>query len=71
MPARHNEWGQVSDAQARASAKYQKDHIQQITVKLNTATDKDIIRYLWGVPNKQGLIKRLLREEIERTRKTE
>lgn len=68
MPARHNEWGNVSDSQRRASDKYQKEHITQVTVKLNTRTDQDIIRFLWGIHNKQGLIKRLLRDEIGRTR---
>lgn len=40
-----------------------------MTVKLNVRTDMDIIRFLWTVPNKQGLIKRLLREEMERKSK--
>ena len=66
MSARHDEWGQVAQSQRRASSRYQKENIQQMTVKLNVKTDMDIIRFLWGVPNKQGLIKRLLREEIER-----
>lgn len=66
MPARHDEWDQVAQSQRRAASRYQKENIQQMTVKLNVRTDMDIIRFLWTVPNKQGLIKRLLREEIER-----
>lgn len=69
MPARHDEWDQVAESQLRASRKYQEKNIKQITVKLNTKTDLDIIRYLWSIDNKQGLIKRLLREEIEKEKK--
>ena len=66
MPARHNEWDMVSESQAKASAKYQKEYITQVNIKLNVRTDKDIISFLWGVPNVQGLIKQLLRDEISR-----
>ncbi len=64
MSTRHNDWGMVPDSQRKASDKYIKQNIQQFTVKLNVKTDMDIIRFLWSVPNKQGLIKQLLREEI-------
>lgn len=66
MPARHDEWDRVTESQLRANKKYQDEHITQINVRLNTRTDKDIISFLWGVNNKQGLVKRLLREEIAR-----
>lgn len=66
MPARHNEWDEVSDSQKKAAKKYQDAHIQQFSLKLNTRTDMDIIRFLWHVSNKNGLMKRLLREEMAR-----
>ena len=66
MPARHDEWGMIPESQKKAADKYQKQNIQQLIVKLNIKTDADIIRFLWSVSNKQGLIKRLLREEMER-----
>ena len=66
MPARHNEWGAVSDSQRKASDKYEAAHIQRHTIKLNTRTDRDIIRHLWGINNKQGYIKHLIREDIKR-----
>lgn len=40
-------------------------HTRQIRLKLNLNTDADIIEYLDLVDNKQGLIKRLLREHIK------
>ena len=66
MAARHDEWDMVSASQRKAADKYQKKNIQQHVLKLNVRTDMDIIRFLWGVPNKNGLIKQLLRDEIAR-----
>lgn len=47
-----------------AQEKYQKENIQRLTIKLNRNTDADIIAYLKGVDNKQGLVKHLLRKWI-------
>lgn len=55
----------VSKAQARASAKYDKAHTKGVYLKLNLSSDKDIIDYLAGVDNVQGLIKELLRCQIK------
>lgn len=66
MAARHDGFDMVAESQRKASDKYQKEHIQQITVKLNVRTDMDIIKFMWSVSNKQGLIKQLLRDEIAR-----
>lgn len=38
----------------------------KVSLKLNIKTDADIIEYLNSVENKQGTIKRLIREEINR-----
>lgn len=42
---------------------YEKRTVKQCKFELNKNTDADIIEFLETVDNKQGLIKRLLREE--------
>lgn len=54
----------TSDAQKRASAKYDKAHTKGIYLKLNTESDKDIIEFLAGVNNVQGYIKNLIRYDM-------
>ena len=46
--------------------KYDENNTTRVQLKLNNKTDADIIAYLDSVDNKQGTIKRLLREEISR-----
>lgn len=58
----------TSDAQKRASAKYDKENTKGIYLKLNTTTDADIIDYLQGINNVQGLIKNLIRAQITPSR---
>ena len=55
----------TSDAQKRASAKYDKENTKGIYLKLNLTTDADIIEYLKGVDNIQGFIKNLIRANIK------
>lgn len=57
----------VRDSQRRAVAKYDRANTKMVTLKLNLNTDADIVSYLEGVDNVQGLIKRLLRREISPT----
>ena len=40
---------------------YNADHTTRLPINLNHKTDADIIAYLQTVPNKQGLIKELIR----------
>ena len=54
-----------SEAQVRASMKYDAKNTKQIHLKLNKKTDYDIIKFLENVENKQGLIKSLLRFHIK------
>lgn len=54
----------ASDAQKRASAKYDKAHTKGFYLKLNKETDADIIKFLEDTDVKQGLIKSLIREYI-------
>jgi len=56
----------TSEAQKKASAKYEKSTIKRIVLKLNRNTDKDIIAYLDSLENIQGEIKKVLREHIKR-----
>ena len=60
------DWLDSIEARKKAQAKYDKAHTAGFYMKLNTRTDSDIIRWLWGQPSKQGAIKRLIRDEISR-----
>lgn len=53
-----------TEAEKRASRKYDKEHVVQISVKLNKKTDEDILKFLKGIENKQGYIKTLIRHDI-------
>lgn len=54
----------MSKAQARASAKYDKNNTKGLYIKLNLKTDLDIIEYLRGKENVQGYIKSLIRSDM-------
>ena len=60
-------WGLTSASQSRAQAKYDAEHTTRVCLKLNTKTDIDIIQWLWKQPSKQGAIKRLIRQDIEKS----
>lgn len=47
-------------------ARYDAAHTTQVTLKLNLRTDDDILDRLRAVPNRQGYIKRLIREDMAR-----
>ena len=51
-----------TEAQKRASAKYDADNTVRITLKLNKKSDADIIQKLESEPNKNAYIKSKLRE---------
>ena len=61
-----DEWGFSTEAEKRASAKYDKEYTKGLYIKLNIRTDQDIIKWLWMQSNKQGRIKELIREDIKR-----
>ena len=56
----------TTDAQMRASMKYEKANIKRVVLKLNKNTDQDIIEFLDGLKSVNGEIKRLIREEIKK-----
>ena len=51
----------------KAQEKYDREHTVFIGLKLNKKTDKDIIDMLCSVENKQGFIKKILKEFAKRT----
>ena len=54
----------VSKAQLRAQKKYDKAHTRSILLKLNQTSDADILAKLDDVGNRQGYVKRLIRQDI-------
>lgn len=50
----------------KAIDKYDKQNTKQVKMKLNRKTDADIIEYLEKQENVQGLLKELIRKEIEK-----
>lgn len=55
----------ASEAQKRASAKYQREKMQLRTVKFGP-NDADILAHLDARPNKAGYIKALIRADMGR-----
>lgn len=56
----------ASDAQIRASARYNATNTIQVAIRLNRTTDADVIKRLASVESKAGYIKALVREDIKR-----
>lgn len=59
--------GMSTESNRRAVAKYDATHSRVITLKFNLKTDADILEKLNSIENRQGYIKRLIREDIERS----
>lgn len=56
----------VTDAQKRANAKFEREKTRSIKIKLTISTDADILAKLDAVGNKQGYIKKLIRDDLKR-----
>lgn len=56
----------ATEAQRKATAKYDKKNTVNKMLKLNKTTDVDILKRFEEVGNVQGYIKRLIREDIKR-----
>lgn len=56
----------TTEAQKRATAKYDRENCIRLSLKLNKETDADVLKRLQEVESKQGYIKRLIREDIEK-----
>ena len=57
----------VSDAQKRATAKYLREKVKTMSIRFSPA-EHDLFEWLDAQPNKQGYVKRLIREDMERRR---
>lgn len=55
----------MTEAQKRAKKKYDAKATRMIVLKLNKRTDADIFAILDKVPNKQGYIKELIRNNLK------
>ncbi|WRK54631.1 hypothetical protein SD457_06805 [Coprobacillaceae bacterium CR2/5/TPMF4] len=55
----------VSEAKKRANMKSDKKNAKYVTLKLNKNTDKDILEYLDTLDNKNGYLKKLIRQDIK------
>jgi predicted nucleotidyltransferase len=55
----------ATEAQKRASAKYDKANTRSVLLKFNTTNDADILTMLDEVENRQGYIKGLIRNDIK------
>lgn len=56
----------MADKNYKYTKKYDQSNTIKVSLKLNIKTDADIIAYLDSVENKQGTIKQLIRNEINR-----
>jgi hypothetical protein len=56
----------MTPAQKRSKDKYDKANTKQVKLKLNVKTDADIIEALELSGNKQGYIKKLIREDLKK-----
>lgn len=54
----------ASEAQKKASEKYDKNNTRNIMFKFNKKTDADILKKLDSVDNRQGYIKQLIRNDM-------
>ena len=54
-----------SEAQRRASAKYDAANTEMLHLKFNKRTDADILDKIHSVENKQAYVKGLIREDID------
>ena len=57
----------TSQAQARATNKYIKNHTRRFTLQCNKDTEADIIEYLESADNYNLLLKELIREKIKKS----
>ena len=55
--------------QRNSQMRYDKENTKRFALKVNKKTDADILEKLNSVPNRQGYIKRLIREDIARNSK--
>lgn len=57
-----------SEAQKRATAKYDAANTVQFKIKLNKTTDAELIEFLKGFDNRQGYLKELILQDMKRVK---
>lgn len=58
----------ASEAQLKASRKYNKNNTKSYPIKVNKKTEKDIYEHLESKENVNGYIKQLIRDSIKNTK---
>ena len=56
----------VKECDYRASQKYLKEKCRNVGMRLNLKYDADILSFLDSLPNKQGYLKDLIREDMKK-----
>lgn len=56
----------ATEAQIRASKKYDEENTVRLSLKLNKTTDADILEKLEEVESKQGYVKELIRKDLKK-----
>ena len=54
-----------TEAQKRASRKFEANNMIQFNIRLNKRTDADVIEFLETLDNKRGFILELIREKMK------
>lgn len=55
-----------TEARKKASSKYKKLNTKNISLRFYINTEQDLITHLEKQPNKQGYIKKLIREDMDK-----
>lgn len=55
----------TSEAQKRATARYDAINVLRVTTKFNRRTEPDLVAFIETFESKQGLIKKAVREYME------
>ena len=53
-----------------ANKRYEKSTIRKVPVAFNRNTEPDLLEWIESIENKSGYIKRLIREDMERNKKS-
>lgn len=58
----------TSEAQKRATAKYNREHSKYISLKFNTNSEEDakILKHLSGIPSRQKYLKELILQDMNK-----
>lgn len=57
-----------TDAQKRADVKYKKLNTTNVYIRFYNKKEQDLLDYLKSKPNKQGYLKQLIRDDMEKNK---